>query len=124
MSGVGLQSLQEESGEFQLRFFDTEKKSKNCNRCIVIVSLQLGHLNRYQKCAGWAFIVDHQVRVDRRHAATMRERKRLRKVILILQGLARISLIFAPFLHHLFLSDPGKPGVRSLGPDVCPSQTN
>ena len=24
----------------------------------------------------------------------------------------------------LFLSDPGKPGVRSLGPDVCPSQTN
>ena len=23
----------------------------------------------------------------------------------------------------LFLSDPGKPGVRSLGPDVPPSQT-
>ena len=24
----------------------------------------------------------------------------------------------------IFLSDPGKPGVRSLGPDVRPSQTN
>ena len=23
-----------------------------------------------------------------------------------------------------FLSDPGKPGVRSLGPDVCPSLSN
>ena len=22
---------------------------------------------------------------------------------------------------YLYLSDPGKPGVRSLGPDVCPS---
>ena len=30
------------------------------------------------------FIFDDQVRVDRRHAATMRERKRLRKVNLIL----------------------------------------
>ena len=28
------------------------------------------------------------------------------------------------FGFHIFLSDPGKPGVRSLGPDVRPSQTN
>ena len=27
------------------------------------------------------------------------------------------------FGFHIFLSDPGKPGVRSLGPDVRPSLT-
>ena len=26
-------------------------------------------------------------------------------------------------VYFPFLSDPGKPGVRSLGPDVCPSLT-
>ena len=29
-----------------------------------------------------------------------------------------------PYKHNIYLSDPGKPGVRSLGPLVCPSQTN
>ena len=29
------------------------------------------------------------------------------------------ALIQKVFLEIIFLSDPGKPGVRSLGPDVC-----
>ena len=38
------------------------------------------------------------------------------RLFAILSGRANLSGL-------KFLSDPGKPGVRSLGPDVCPSQT-
>ena len=33
------------------------------------------------------------------------------------------SIPVADYPAMSFLSDPGKPGVRSLGPDVCPSVT-
>ena len=41
--------------------------------------MQLAYWPRWASWC-WNFILDHEVRVDRRHAATMRERKRLRKV--------------------------------------------
>ena len=45
----------------------------------------------------------------------------LRRTVCSASDVSVLFLLYSCSIFALFLSDPGKPGVRSLGPDVCPS---
>ena len=90
---------------------------------IIIYPLLLCHHHHPSLFPGgfWSVLVDNWSTCRRKVRRPVRCRKKARAIKKAVRKGKTLRLLG---LSIPFLSDPGKPGVRSLGPDVCPSQTN